>query len=138
MYFFHSGKHKLENTDCQTKVKNPQSQEEDVTKSIDGMSDDEWEDNISKNLDFDQYSHENSITYEENNSKKDGGKSDYDWEDYFANEENRNGLINKPYIQGIIKAEVEKQLKELLKDKTSPRKYIPQPKWTWRERSAVE
>ena len=90
-----------------------------------GMSDDEWEDNISKNLDFDQYSHENSITYEENNSKEDGEKSDYDWEDYFANEENRNDLINKPYIQGIIKAEVEKQLKELLKDKISSRKYIP-------------
>ena len=109
------------------------------------MSDDEWEDYISKNLDYDQYSHENSITYEENNSKEDGGKSDYDWEDYFANEENRNDLINKPYIQEIIKAEVEKQLKKLLKDKTSPRKsesdesqfttttkYIRQPKWVLR------
>ena len=91
--FFHSGKHKLENTDCQTKVKNPQSQEKDVTMGHHyGMSDDE-------------------------------------------------------YIQGIIKAEVEKQLKELLKDKTSPRKsesdesqfestttteYIRQPKWVLR------
>ena len=36
------------------------------------------------------------------------------------------GMSDDEYIQGIIKAEVEKQLKELLKDKTSPRKYIPE------------
>ena len=35
------------------------------------------------------------------------------------------GMSDDEYIQGIIKAEVEKQLKELLKDKTSSRKYIP-------------
>ena len=128
MYFFHSGKHKIENTDCQPKVKDPQSQEEEY---------------VTKSIDLDQNSDE------ENKSKEDGEESLYDWNTYLdalyeesenisdSNEENRNDLINKPYIQEIIKAEVEKQLKKLLKDKTSPRKYIPQPKWTWRERSAV-
>ena len=123
MYFFHSGKHKLENTDCQPKVKDPQSQEEEY---------------VTKSIDLDQNSDE------KNKSKEDGEESLYDWNTYLdalyeesenisdSNEENRNDLINKPYIQEIIKAEVEKQLKKLLKDKTSPRKYIPQPKWMWR------
>ena len=110
MYFFHSGKHKLENTDCQPKVKDPQSQEEDGEESL---------------HDYDWNTYLDAL-YEESENISD------------SNEENRNDLINKPYIQEIIKAEVEKQLKKLLKDKTSPRKYIPQPKWTWRERSAVE
>ena len=115
MYFFHSGKHKLENTDCQPKVKDPQSQEEDGEESL---------------YDWNTYL---DALYEESENISD------------SNEENRNDLINKPYIQEIIKAEVEKQLKKLLKDKTSPRKsesdesqfttttkYISQPKWVLR------
>ena len=86
MYFFHSGKNKLENTDCQPKVKDPQSQEEEDYHSKDYLenlydedSKDEYDNdliNVTKSIDLDQNSDE------ENNPKEDGEESLYDWNIY--------------------------------------------------------
>ena len=73
-------------------------------------------------MDFQTWDQYLELLYEEDKSNEDGEENNLDSKE--ENNVNKNDLINKKYIQEIIKEEVDKQVREALKnvDKNSSKK----------------